>query len=198
MSSKIRWGVIGSGGIARRRTIPEGHRAGEQRRLVAVFDVDSEGQRGGGQAVRRHACDESGGAAGHGHRRRLHRHAGPPALRARRGLCQGGQARPLREAAGHDRRRGRGDDRRVRPPGVKLGTAFMMRFPRPAPGGAASSSSRAGSASRSTPGPSFPAGIRPSQAPGGRTRPRAAAARSWTWAGTASTCWRCSSAPWPR
>lgn len=36
----IRWGVIGSGGIARRRTIPEGIVSSEQAELVAVFDVN--------------------------------------------------------------------------------------------------------------------------------------------------------------
>ena len=38
--SKVKWGVIGSGGIARRRTIPEGIVAGSNSELVAVMDVD--------------------------------------------------------------------------------------------------------------------------------------------------------------
>jgi len=38
MSRKIRWGVIGSGGIARRRTIPEGIAPASNAELVAVFD----------------------------------------------------------------------------------------------------------------------------------------------------------------
>ena len=42
MSSKIRWGVIGSGGIARRRTIPEGIVPAGNAELAAVFDVNAE------------------------------------------------------------------------------------------------------------------------------------------------------------
>ncbi len=41
MSKKIRWGVIGSGGIARRRTIPEGITKASNAVLSAVFDKDS-------------------------------------------------------------------------------------------------------------------------------------------------------------
>ena len=40
MSNKIRWGVIGSGGIARRRTIPEGITKASNAVLSAVFDQD--------------------------------------------------------------------------------------------------------------------------------------------------------------
>lgn len=40
MSNKIRWGVIGSGGIARRRTIPEGIAQASNAVLSAVFDRD--------------------------------------------------------------------------------------------------------------------------------------------------------------
>jgi predicted dehydrogenase len=42
MISKVRWGVIGSGGIARRRTIPEGFAAAENAKLEMVFDINSE------------------------------------------------------------------------------------------------------------------------------------------------------------
>ncbi len=42
MEKQIKWGVIGSGGIARRRTIPEGIIPAEHAKLVAVFDVDSQ------------------------------------------------------------------------------------------------------------------------------------------------------------
>jgi predicted dehydrogenase len=42
MSTKVRWGVIGSGGIARRRTIPEGIVPAKNAELVAVFGIDSE------------------------------------------------------------------------------------------------------------------------------------------------------------
>ena len=38
---KVKWGVIGAGGIARRRTIPEGIAKAKNARLVAVMDVDA-------------------------------------------------------------------------------------------------------------------------------------------------------------
>jgi predicted dehydrogenase len=41
VSNTIRWGVIGSGGIARRRTIPEGITKASNGVLSAVFDKDS-------------------------------------------------------------------------------------------------------------------------------------------------------------
>ncbi len=39
--TKVRWGVMGSGGIARRRTIPEGILPAENAELAAVFDTDA-------------------------------------------------------------------------------------------------------------------------------------------------------------
>jgi len=42
MENKIKWGVIGSGGIAQRRTIPEGIITADHADLVAVFDIDAE------------------------------------------------------------------------------------------------------------------------------------------------------------
>jgi predicted dehydrogenase len=42
MPGKIKWGVIGSGGIARRRTIPEGITKADNAELVAVFDIDTQ------------------------------------------------------------------------------------------------------------------------------------------------------------
>jgi predicted dehydrogenase len=41
MPNKVRWGVIGSGGIARRRTIPEGIAQANNAVLSAVFDKDA-------------------------------------------------------------------------------------------------------------------------------------------------------------
>jgi predicted dehydrogenase len=42
MSVKIKWGVIGSGGIARRRTIPEGIAKAQNAELSVVFDIDQQ------------------------------------------------------------------------------------------------------------------------------------------------------------
>ena len=40
MSGKIKWGVIGSGGISKRRTIPEGITKARNAELSVVFDID--------------------------------------------------------------------------------------------------------------------------------------------------------------
>ena len=40
MDKKVKWGVIGSGGIARRRTIPEGLMKAANAELVNVYDID--------------------------------------------------------------------------------------------------------------------------------------------------------------
>jgi len=42
MSGKIKWGVIGSGGIARRRTIPEGISKARNAELSVVFDINQQ------------------------------------------------------------------------------------------------------------------------------------------------------------
>lgn len=41
MENIVKWGVIGSGGIANRRTIPEGIMQAGNARLIAVYDIDS-------------------------------------------------------------------------------------------------------------------------------------------------------------
>ena len=42
MDNQVKWGVIGSGGIARRRTIPEGIIPAGNSRLISVYDIDAE------------------------------------------------------------------------------------------------------------------------------------------------------------
>lgn len=42
MVQKIKWGVIGSGGIAKRRTIPEGIIPAEHAELISVYDINAE------------------------------------------------------------------------------------------------------------------------------------------------------------
>ena len=42
MDNQVKWGVIGSGGIARRRTIPEGIIPANNSKLISVFDIDTE------------------------------------------------------------------------------------------------------------------------------------------------------------
>jgi predicted dehydrogenase len=46
MSRKIKWGVIGSGGIAKRRTIPEGILKANNAELSIVFDIDTQANAG--------------------------------------------------------------------------------------------------------------------------------------------------------
>jgi predicted dehydrogenase len=41
MPSRVKWGVVGSGGIARRRTIPEGLAVAANAELAAVYDLDA-------------------------------------------------------------------------------------------------------------------------------------------------------------
>ena len=45
MEKKVKWGVIGSGGIARRRTIPEGIMQSVNAELVSVYDINTEANR---------------------------------------------------------------------------------------------------------------------------------------------------------
>lgn len=42
MPRKVKWGVIGSGGIARRRTIPEGLAPASNAELAVVYDIDAQ------------------------------------------------------------------------------------------------------------------------------------------------------------
>ncbi len=42
MADKIKWGVIGSGGIARRKTVPEGIVPADNAQLLAVYDVNAQ------------------------------------------------------------------------------------------------------------------------------------------------------------
>ena len=45
MSRKVKWAVLGSGGIARRRTIPEGIMKASNAELVSVFDINAAANR---------------------------------------------------------------------------------------------------------------------------------------------------------
>ena len=79
-AKKVRWGVLGAGGIANRRTIPEGIMPAEDAELVIVMDVAASAARDVGQtysvpfttevddawlaAARAHLEELIGGAAG--------------------------------------------------------------------------------------------------------------------------------------
>ena len=42
MEKTVKWGVIGSGGIARRRTIPEGIAHAKNAKLISVYDINQD------------------------------------------------------------------------------------------------------------------------------------------------------------
>jgi predicted dehydrogenase len=56
MNKRIRWGVLGSGGIARRRTIPEGLVPATNAQLVAVYDLDPKANEQAARAFKAHAA----------------------------------------------------------------------------------------------------------------------------------------------
>ncbi len=56
MSRKLKWGVIGSGGIAGRRTIPEGITKARNARLSAVFDIN---QKVNAAVAKEHGAEEA-------------------------------------------------------------------------------------------------------------------------------------------
>lgn len=128
MDGRVRWGVIGSGGIARRRTIPEGIAAASNASLAAVYDVDAEANR---EVARPYGAKAAGSLDGlfgenpgavyvatpaHLHREHVNAclRAGVPVL------CEkplGLSVAEAEEMIANARRAG-----------VPLGTAFMMRF----------------------------------------------------------------------
>ncbi len=128
MSGRVRWGVIGSGGIARRRTIPEGIVPASNAVLAAVYDVDGAANREVAERFGAAAADGLDGlfAAGldavyvatpaHLHREHVEAcaRAGVPVL------CE----KPLGMSVGE----AQGMIDACRRAGVPLGTAFMMRF----------------------------------------------------------------------
>jgi len=58
MSKKLKWGVIGSGGIAKRRTIPEGIIKARNAQLSAVFDIN---QQVNAEVAREYGAQEAAG-----------------------------------------------------------------------------------------------------------------------------------------
>ena len=134
-----------------------------------------------------------GAARRPGRGRRLHPAAEPPARRVddRRRACR--QARPVREAAGADGRRGRADGRRLRGRGRPPDGGVHVPPPPGLGGGKATSSTPGGSArcARSRAGSRTTTTTPATSA----TRPRRAAARCSTSAATRSTCRGCCSTP---
>jgi predicted dehydrogenase len=128
MSRRIRWGVIGSGGIARRRTIPEGLVPATNAELVAVYDV----QTSSNAEVAREFRARAVGSVSELLTSELDAVyiASPPAVHCEQALAcaQAGKhvlcEKPLGMTVAEAERMIAG----CRSAGVRLGTAFMMRF----------------------------------------------------------------------
>lgn len=128
MADVVRWGVVGCGGIARRRTIPEGIAAASNGRLAAVWDAS--------EAVTREVATQFGARAAAGLGDLLvddidavyiasppsaHRDQAIACARAgKHALCEKPLGMTVAEVEGMI-----GEFRRA---GRQLGTAFMMRF----------------------------------------------------------------------
>lgn len=127
-SSKVKWGVIGSGGIARRRTIPEGILPARNATLVATYDVNSE--------INAEVAKEFGVAAAHSLEDLLGRGldamyiASPPGKHLEQTLAcaQAGKHVLCEKPLGLTVEEAEAMIRACRKAGVRLGTAFMMRF----------------------------------------------------------------------
>jgi predicted dehydrogenase len=128
MSRKIKWGVIGSGGIARRRTIPEGLAPATNAELVAVYDV----QTSSNAEVAREFQTRAVGSVSEllaGDLEAVYI-ASPPTVHCEQALAcaQAGKhvlcEKPLGMTVAEAERMIAG----CRSAGVRLGTAFMMRF----------------------------------------------------------------------
>jgi predicted dehydrogenase len=128
MKTKVKWGVIGSGGIARRRTIPEGFVPARNAHLVAVWDASA--------AVNREVAKEFGAIAADSLEALLaadleavyvaspvqahHEQVLACAHAGKHVLCEKSLGRTVAEAEAMVAA--------CRQAGVQFGTAFMMRF----------------------------------------------------------------------
>ncbi len=128
MADRIRWGVIGSGGIARRRTIPEGIAKASNAVLVAVHDVNAKANAEVAAQFQANAADSIetllGGEIDAVYvATPAHLHFEQVTQCAKAGkhvLCE----KPLGMTVDEARRM----IATCRQAGVQLGTAFMMRF----------------------------------------------------------------------
>ena len=128
MSAQLRWGVIGSGGIARRRTIPEGILAADNAVLAGVFDINEETARATAEQFRAPQFNSLAALLAGGidavyvaTPASLHaQHVIQAAAAGKHVLCE----KPL----GLTEREARSMIRACERAGVTLGTAFMMRF----------------------------------------------------------------------
>lgn len=168
MANKVKWGVVGSGGIARRRTIPEGIALATNAELTAVHDIDP---RANEQVARQYGAQAASSIEELLAADLQAVYVATPAYLhyeqvltcaavGKHVLCEKPLGMTVAEAETMVAV--------MRQAGLLLGTAFMMRFL--VQHQAARKLIREGLwASRSMGGHSYPAGIRPWPAPGGRT-----------------------------
>lgn len=128
MAAQVKWGVIGSGGIARRRTIPEGLVPAVNAELVAVYDVNATANREVAEATGSRAV-ESLAALLESEAEAIYI-ATPASLHVEQALaCAGAGKHVLCEKPlGLTVAEAESMVAAFGNAGVRLGTAFMMRF----------------------------------------------------------------------
>jgi predicted dehydrogenase len=128
MTKKIKWGVVGSGGIAKRRTIPEGVTKARNAQLSMVFDIN---QQVNAEVAKEYEAEQAtnieelleAGVDAVYVATPAHFHAGQVracAEASKHVLCEKPLGMTIAEAEGMIEL--------CRQKGVKLGCAFMMRF----------------------------------------------------------------------
>jgi predicted dehydrogenase len=128
MNSQIKWGVIGSGGIARRRTIPDGLIAAQNAQLIAVYDLDSTANAEVAREYKVPAAASVAELLGMGIDAVYI--ASPPAFHCAQALecSQAGKHVLCEKPLGLDLAEAEGMVAIFEEHQVRLGTAFMMRF----------------------------------------------------------------------
>jgi len=128
MKKKIRWGVIGSAGIARRRTIPEGFLHADNAVLTAVYDINTSANRDVARQFGVHAAESAEALLGSEIEAV---YVATPAAAHYENVCSAAAAgkhilceKPLALTVGQAEKMAE----TCRRAGVQLGTAMMMRF----------------------------------------------------------------------
>lgn len=128
MRNKVKWGVIGSGGIAQRRTIPEGIIPAKNAELVAVYDVNP--------AINEKVAQKFKAVAANSVAELLAMDldavyiASPPSAHCAqtKAAAKAGKHVLSEKPLGMTMAEARAMVNACKKAGVKLGTAFMMRF----------------------------------------------------------------------
>jgi predicted dehydrogenase len=128
MPKRIKWAVIGSGGIARRRTIPEGITKAKNAQLSAVFDIDRKVNQ---QVAEEYGAEPAASIEGllRGQADAIYV-ATPASMHAQqvRACAEAGKHVLCEKPLGMTVAEAKKMIALCRKKGVKLGCAFMMRF----------------------------------------------------------------------